>query len=243
MNTMRLSLWVAVSLIALACRPTPPPPGGIYYAKGSGAVTVDGLHRVEWQPFHITYVKPGAELQRYTKMLVQAVTVSYKTPPRDSRLSESNYALPPAAIASLERYFHEAFVEELGKSTQFSIVESAGPNVLLVSGHIIDLEIDVPPRRDQDPDERVYTASSGQMTLVLDGRDSVSGEPLIRVGQRQSIELAGGGWYESNPVENSAAVREIFHRWASNLRREIEGFDELRSLPPVNPPTAPKTSK
>lgn len=45
------------------------------------------LHRVEWEPFRITYVRPGEDLQRYDKVLVQEVTVSYKTPPRRGGLS------------------------------------------------------------------------------------------------------------------------------------------------------------
>ena len=87
-------------------------PGGIYYTSGKGAVTPDGLHRVEWEPFRTTYLKPGADLQRYDKVLIQEVTVSYKTPPRRASFNrdaiDPNYALPDSAIESLKRYFHEA---------------------------------------------------------------------------------------------------------------------------------------
>jgi hypothetical protein len=218
-------------------------PGGIYYTSGKGAVTPDGLHRVNWEPFRTTYVKPGADLQRYTKVLVQEVTVSYKTPPRRAGLNRDaivpNYALPDSAIESLKRYFHKAFVEALGKSQNFAVVEAPGPEVLLISGHIVNLQIQVPPERDQAVDETDYTTSSGQMTLILDARDSKSGEPLVRVGQARAIQM-GDGWYESDPVSNSGAVRDMFRTWASDLRRELDQFHALPALPPVDTVAPPK---
>ena len=219
-------------------------PGGIYYTSGKGAVTPDGLHRVNWEPFRTTYVKPGADLQRYNKVLVQEVTVSYKTPPRRGSFNRDaivpNYALSDSAIASLKRYFHKAFVEALGKSQNFAAVEAPGPEVLLISGHIVNLQIQVPPERDQAVDETDYTTSSGQMTLILDARDSKSGEPLVRVGQARAIQMSGGGWHESDPVSNSGAVRDMFRTWASDLRRELDQFHALPALPPVDTAVPPK---
>jgi len=218
-------------------------PKGIYYTSGKGSVTPDGLHRVNWEPFRTTYVKPGADLQRYTKVLVQEVTVSYKTPPRRAGLNRDaivpNYALPDSAIESLKRYFHKAFVEALGKSQNFAVVEAPGPEVLLISGHIVNLQIQVPPERDQAVDETDYTTSSGQMTLILDARDSKSGEPLVRVGQARAIQM-GDGWYQSDPVSNSGAVRDMFRTWASDLRRELDQFHALPALPPVDTAAPPK---
>jgi hypothetical protein len=238
-------LLILVGLAGAACAGNAPE--GMYYASGKGSVTPDGLHRVEWEPFRVTYVKPGADLQRYNKVLVQEVTVSYKTPPRRGSLNrdaiDPNYALPDSAIASLKRYFHEAFVKALGKSQNFAVAEAPGPEVLLISGHIANLQIQVPPEpyRDvQTMDETDYTTSSGQMTLILDARDSTSGEPLVRVGQARAIQTSGGGWYESDPVSNSGAVRDLFHTWASDLRRELDQFHALPALPPVGTAAPPK---
>lgn len=234
-------LPLPVALAGLACASQAP--GGIYYASGKGTVTPDGLHQVEWEPFAVTYVKPGVDLGRYDKVLVQEVTVSYKTPPpkgdfrQDS--AEANYALPPSALASLRRYFHEAFVKELGKSKIFSIADAPGPQVLLISGHIVNLQIQAQPWQDQDPDEIDYRSSSGQMTLLLDARDSQSGEPLVRVGQARAIQMSDGGWYQSDPVTNSAAVRQILTTWASDLERELDQLHSLPKIPPVASPPPP----
>jgi hypothetical protein len=244
MKTKITGLLIVIGIAVSAC--TGHAPGGIYYASGKGTVTPDGLHQLEWEPFRVTYVKPGADLQRYDQVLLDEVTVSYKTPPRKGRGRfdrdelDDNYALPDSAVASLKRYFREAFVKELGKSQSFSVVEAPGPEVLLVSGHIVNLQIQVPPERDEAVDETDYTSSAGQMTLVLDARDSESGEPLVRVGQARAIQMAGGGWYASDPVTNSAAVRQIFEKWASDLRRELDQFHALPALPPVETTPPPK---
>jgi hypothetical protein len=241
-KTNSRALLILVGLAGIACAGNAPE--GIYYASGKGVVTPDGLHRVKWEPFQVTYVKPGADLQRYNKVLVQEVTVSYKTPPRRGSLNRDaikpNYALSDSAIASLKRYFHEAFVKALGKSQNFTVAEAPGPEVLLISGHIVNLQIQVPPERHQAMDETDYTTSPGQMTLILDARDSTSGEPLVRVGQARAIQTSGGGWHESDPVSNSGAVRDMFHTWASDLRRELDQFHALPALPPVDTAAPPK---
>jgi hypothetical protein len=243
MKTMCHGLLILACLAAdVACAGHAP--GGIYYSSGKGAVTPDGLHRVEWEPFRITYVKPGADLERYDKVLVQEVTVSYETPPllggSSTGAIDPNYALSDSAIESLKRYFHEVFVEALGKSQNFAVVDAPGPAVLLISGHVMNLRIQVPPEEDQAADETSYTTSSGQMTLVLDARDSTSGEPLVRVGQARAIQMSDGGWYQNNPVSDSGAVRQIFRTWASDLTRELDQFHALPALPPVTAPTPPK---
>jgi len=236
-------LLIPICLAGLACAAKAP--GGIYYASGKGAVTPDGLHRVEWEPFRVSYVKPGADLQRYGKVLVEEVTISYKTPPRPGGLStnamDPNYALPDAAIESMKRYFHEAFVKALSESQNFVVAGAPGPDVLLVRGHIVNLQIQVPPTEEApELDETSYTTSSGQMTLILDARDSTSGEPLVRVGQARAIQMADGGWYQSDPVTNSGAVRQVFETWASDLRRELDQFHALPALPPVDVAAPPK---
>jgi hypothetical protein len=236
MTRIFCSLVALLAAAGLGCAGSAP--GGISYDSGKGSVTPDGLHRVDWEPFKITYVKPGADLQRYRQVLVEEVTVSYKTPPRPAHMERysisPNYALPDSAIASMKRYFHEAFVKALGKSQNFSVTDVPGPDVLRLSGHIVNLEITVPPEHDQAPDETVIASSSGQMTLVLDARDSTSGEPLVRVGQGRAIALGDGGWHEADPVTNSAAVRQAFRTWAEDLLRELDQFHALPELPPVS---------
>jgi hypothetical protein len=233
-----LNLTALAALVCFGC--APPPPGGIYYASGEGSITPEGLHLLDWEPFRATWVRPGADLQRYDRVLVEEVTISYEKPPRTTRFRGNrvgpNYALSDAALESMKRDFREAFTRSLGRSRYFSVTNAPGPDVLLISGQIFNLRITVPPVAQQDPEEYVYRSSRGRMTLALDARDSESGEPLVRVGQTRFIEASSGGWYKSDSASTSWVMREIFRSWASDLRRELDDFRSLPELPPV-PPT------
>ncbi|MDG2334444.1 MAG: DUF3313 family protein [Myxococcota bacterium] len=209
----------------------------VYYATGKGAVTPDGLHRIKWEPFAATFVKPGANLGNYDAVILEEVTISYQRPPRKNVMPgelnglNDNFALSSQATGYMKKYFHEAFVKELAKSSDFKIVTEPGPNVLRIAGHIVGLVITVPPQNQQLADESVYSSSSGAMTLVLDADDSVTGEPLVRVGQRNDIGNGFDQFYESNPVENSGAVRQVFDKWAMDLRQELDQFKALKEVP------------
>ena len=69
------------------------------------------------------------------------------------------------------------------------------------------------------------------MTLVLDADDSLTGEPLVRVGERSEIGDSMGQFYESNPVSNAGAVRQLFDNWARRLRQELDQFKSLPEIP------------
>jgi hypothetical protein len=230
MKRISLGLAMLVALVGFGC--AQPPPGGLYFASGEGSVTPEGLRRVRWKPFRATWVMPGADFERYDKLLVQEVTISYEKPPRTTRFrgrpNVPNYALSDTTIESMKRHFREVFAESLGRSDYFSVTDEPGPGVLLLSGRIVNLRITTPPVAQQEPDEHVYTRSWGRMTLVLYARDSESGDPLVRVGQSRFIETDGLTWYESNPVGATGALRHVFRSWADDLRREL---DDFRSLP------------
>lgn len=229
-------LLVLIGLVGFGC--APPPPGGIYYASGKGSVTPEGLHLIEWEPFRVTYVKPGTEFQRYDRVLIQDVTISYKTPPRarpnslsNRRPVKANYALPDSAIESIKRHFREAFAKSLGESENFSVTDEPGPDVLVIAGHIVDLQVTTPPERYRSASETYSSSDPGTMTLVLEAKDSQSDESLLKVGERRDIDMNDGGIYPVNVVTSSSALQQIFSAWANRLRRELDQFHSLPELP------------
>jgi hypothetical protein len=105
--------------------------------------------------------------------------------------------------------------------------------VLRISGRIVNLVVDAIPDR---VGEGYQVNDTGEMTLALDVRDSVTGEPLVRVVDRRAIRPASaaiGRLYESSNVRNWGAMEDVFCDWALTLR---EGLDELRDLPAVPAP-------
>jgi len=216
---LALALALAVPL-GTGCASTPRP-----IQFDSKTATADGLYRVKARRVSAAFVKPGADLSHYTGLLIAPVTVSYTTPVDDSSMER------------LKKIFQEAFERQLGRSKVFSVVSEAGPDVLRVAGRIVDLSVDVPPNRGGE--EMNFVVNAGEMTLILDVRDSRTDTPLARMADRRRIQPSGAnliGGYESNPVNNWGAVREICNDWARILR---SGLDNLHQLPVPPAPSEP----
>ena len=64
------------------------------------------------------------------------------------------------------------------------------------------------------------TADSGEMTLISELRDSVTGTLLARAFDRR--EDNGMMWQWTNSVTNSADARRIITSWADTLRNALD---------------------
>jgi hypothetical protein len=115
-----------------------------------------------------------------------------------------------------------AFTEELALSEVFTIVTEPGPDVLLIQGILLDVVSFIPEQRAGRSE--VFLSRIGEVTVVLEIRESVSGAILARAVERRAAENAGATMSRSNTVTNSAEFRRIARRWATVLR---EGLDEF----------------
>lgn len=224
---VRIAL-VATLALGLACAGSGQ--SGIYYvakdardAKQQEVVTPDGLRRLKWEPFELSYVRPGAEISRYDRLLIEPVSI-------DPNSIDPGFAISSSGIERMKSAFHKAFSDKLASSANFALATAPGPGVLRVQGKITDLVMSTPSARDQDPNQVVVSESFGAMTLQVDVRDSGSGEVLVRVAERQAIAGMGGPSV-SNTGAKVAAVVQHFDRWASQLRRQLDKFHSLPSLP------------
>ena len=229
------ALPIAAGLALAACEVASP---GLRLETGPDAQgTPDGLVRVANARADLAFVKPGADLRGYSKILLDPVSIAYKRPPRASRQGSSGEStLSDEQAAQMKRYFQEAFEEELRASKVYALASEAGEDVLRVRGQIVDLVVTVPPQ--PSGREKTFIASAGEMTLVLELSDSLSGEVLARVADRRDARGAGGDLYQSTPVTNWSAVRRMFKHWASLLRQRLDSVRELPDLP-VAPSAAP----
>jgi len=229
----RVSL-VLSGMLALSC--VNADPSGIYYVNGEGSVTPDGLHQVLWKPFKTSFVRPGARIQDYQKMVIDPLTIQYGKNPSPSRIAynsiEPIYRLPESALASIRKIYLESLDVQLIKSGRFMAASSGGPGTLRIRGHLVELVVTAPPMKDQPADGTFVVSDSGYMTLALDVVDSASGETLIRVADRKRIR-DDREYYVSDPVSQAGTLRLIFGKWARNLRWEI---DQLSALPEIPTP-------
>ncbi len=71
----------------------------------------------------------------------------------------------------------------------------------------------------------IYLSSIGEATLILEARDSMSGETIYRAVDRRAIERMGD-MVQANSVTTWAEVRRWARRWATRLRSGLESIHE-----------------
>ena len=102
------------------------------------------------------------------------------------------------------------------------MVEEPGPAVLILDGAMLDIVSRVPPQQASRGD--IFISRIGEITLVLQLRDSMSGETLARAAERRAIEPAGRGAVRANSVTTWSEVRRLARRWGSKLRNGLDDF-------------------
>jgi hypothetical protein len=223
-----LPLLVA-ALLGAACAASAPP---LSYATGAGSVTGDGLHRVRWSQMGAEFVKPGAQLGGYDKVLLDPLVIKPGPTGERRRMGPmKQYEPTPGFLDGLKGTYQETFSKQFGRGG-FSVVSEPGPGVLRISGLVLDLVLTARLDPESDANNYDYVTSFGDLTLVLDVRDATSGEPLLRTVDRQPISqtpLLGGT--RNTTGANLGAQREVFSHEALLLQQEIRQLQGLGTVP------------
>ena len=101
---------------------------------------------------------------------------------------------------------------------------ASGESVMRIGPHIVDLDV-YAPDTNRTSFSRSYTDRSGQMTLKLYIYDSVTGDVIASVSDRQEAPHRGYASI-SNAVSNKADAQLMLTKWATALR---ERLDQARS--------------
>lgn len=190
-------------------------------------ISFDGLYRVKGGTADAAWVRKGADISQYSKIMLQGVGIEYRPGGESGRLyysrkSADHFEISDKQKERLVEILTEAFRKELGKSEHFTIVSEPGPDVLLIRGALLDVVSFVPP----EPIGRgeIFLSRVGEATLVLEIRDSVSDAILVRAVDRRAAEDAAGGFSRSNRVFNAAEVRRMAQAWARKLRERLDEY-------------------
>ena len=186
----------------------------------------DGLVRRPGTRIDAVFVKPDADIGDFTSVLLDPVQVSFASnwDPNQGRRNPATRlnANDVAAIQSgLADMFRETFRADIA-SSGFQLVDQPGPETLRVSAAIVNLFVTAPDTMSAGR-SRTYTANSGQMTLVVELRDSVTGELLARAVDTQRGRSAGSMSFTNN-VTNTADARRAIATWSTAL---TQGLNEL----------------
>lgn len=190
-------------------------------------ISFDGLYRVKGGTADAAWVRKGADISQYSKIMLQGVGIEYRPGGESGRLyysrrSADHFEISDKQKERLVEILTEAFRKELGKSEHFTIVSERGPDVLLIRGALLDVVSFVPP----EPIGRgeIFLSRVGEATLVLEIRDSVSDAILVRAVDRRAAEDAARGFSRSNRVFNAAEVRRMAQTWARKLRERLDEY-------------------
>ena len=211
---VRHGIFLVAVLAVSACAPQPTQP------KPTGEVNIEGLQRVTARNFEAAFVRPGVTFADYEKLMVEELELAFRTPDREQNqfpLGEDQKTRFRAAMAT-------AFGEELGKLENVEVVTEPGPDVLALHVRVQDIVARAPGRRVGAAGRAGFALETvGEMTLVMELRDSQSDEVLIRVFDRQALE--GAAMVSGDSVVSTwEGVERLVGRWAS---RASEGLDRL----------------
>ena len=218
-------LVAAVTLLA-ACAGEPTMQSG-----PDAETSFDGLVKIDNSRFSNAWADPDVDFASYDKILIGNAEFEFRAVKDRSststpgRSKQREFWISDEDKQKLVDTVTAIFLEELQNSRNFTIVEEAGPDVLIIVGGLHDIVSRVPP--DTVGRSEVFLTSVGEATLVLEARDSLSGETLYRATDRSSIEPMGGGMnnpIRSNSVTTWAEVRRWARGWASRL---VDGLDSI----------------
>ena len=217
MRTRPLLVFAALALVACAG-------AGPHFAPG-GEATNDGLRPLAGTRFDRAFARPGLDLSRYERIWLVSEGIAYEKPPERARGSERDDPLEPMEREELESELFAALRTALFGDGVWKLAEIPGPEVLLLRVALIDVVVEVPPEP-LSSRAQVFIASAGHAILVLELVDSVSGQALVRVGDRGEFEPTTG-LMRSTSIRNRIEVRRTFEAWARLARR---GLDELHAM-------------
>jgi hypothetical protein len=220
-----LRRWVALLLIGLAQLG--------YAASKPPEVTEDGLQLKKVKGIDIVYVRPGATLAPYKRIMLDPVQVAFskdwdpeKTGSRMKLSAEEREKIR----TGLAKLTETTFKEELEKKGGYPVVTESGPDVLRVSSALIDVYVNAPDTMEPGR-SRTYTMSAGRATLIAELRDSETGAILARIADAR--ETRNDTFMRmSSSVENSAEARAMVSNWARILRARLDAVK-------VEPATTP----
>jgi hypothetical protein len=228
MKLFRRGLVLMGTLVAVTgCASAPSPPPTLQTGPDA-EVSIDGLVRVDNAVVPLVYRKPDMDLSPYTRFMLDPVEISYQKDPGGLRQSgmagtSGNFALSMRQMENLRGMFQEAVTDALIRDNGYELTTEPGPDVLRITASLVDLVVNVPT--ESAGRQQVYTRSYGLVSLILELRDSESGEILVRAGDRRDptrngdIRLA-----EVSPAYVRADVQRLFQHWAGLLRERLDAL-------------------
>jgi hypothetical protein len=190
--------------------------------------TPDGLVRRQSKQVDTLYVKSGATLAPYKRVMLDSVEFAFKQDwqKQHPEVSESDMTRVRSQGSAA---FYEIFSAALTMNGGFPLTMQPGPDVLRVTATISELDLSTTPAAGGT--QRMHVVSPQDLTLLMELRDSQSGALLARAIDRDKGRAIGNLQVEGD-LKNSTEARKALEMWAGLLRGAL---DAARSAPAPGP--------
>ncbi len=193
----------------------------------------DGLHRVKSKRMKYVWLAPGVDFRVYHRVMVDPTEIAFaKNWQRDynndragisGRVTDADVQ---KAITEGGKAATAIFAKEFAKGG-YPTAAAPAPDVLRVRTAIVNITVTAPDIP-QAGRSYQFANEAGAATLIMEGRDSVTGALLGRVADGQ---LAGDTHaLLRSSVSNRADFEQLVRLWGSNT---VKGLAELKALSPA----------
>jgi hypothetical protein len=195
----------------------------------------DGLSKVPSRRLDVVYLLPQADFRGYSKVIIDMPEVAFRKNWHRDRAGNSIGRISDSdgrrILDEAQEIFYEGLVKTYGRNG-FEVVQAPGADVLRLSTAVANLDIEAP---DVGTIGRthVYTREAGSAVLVVEARDSLSGQLLGRAVDGRATDDFGP--FIRNRATNTADFQRLFDDWA---KASVKGLTELKALSPIDPATA-----
>ncbi len=211
-SRMFVQLIVAVALLAGS---------GLAHAGDAAPAADKGLELTKAKGIDELYKRPGASLAAYRQVLLRPIDVSFAKSwnPRDF----GTFGLSTSEVAKIRNDLsllaQETFTRTL-TAGGYAIVTSPGEGVLEVNARLVDLYVNAPDTNSAGR-SRTYVMNAGEMRLITELKDSVTGATLYWARDRKrGTETGRMQW--ANSVFNRAEAESALRGWANQLKQALD---------------------
>lgn len=218
---VRLAAVVAAALAGAVAAQTADLPKSSRQA--ASAWSGEGLQKTEIKGLDTVFAKPGSNLSAYQRILLEPVSVAFRKGWQMTPLPGSRDRVSPADAQRIRARVSVLVQEEVANELiagGYKLANEPGEDVLDVRLSIVDLFINAPDVKNS-VHTTTYALSAGEMTLVAQLADSLSGEILLRAFDRSTATETTWA-HQITGVENEAEGRRAARNWAKALRRELD---------------------
>ncbi len=185
--------------------------------------TPDGLEKVSVEGVDASYRRPGATFGEYSKVRIGSITVAFDKNWEKTPLPGTRFRMRSEDAQKIKDRVAGLLREEVSAALTaggYQIVDTSGEDVLEFAAAIVDLYINKPQVHSAARAD-TYAVSAGEMTIVVELRDSLSGQVLSRAYDRGAARETQTPHFITSS-ENEKEARKIIEGWATILVRQLD---------------------